>query len=82
VQADCAIEEGSGKEIGVARAPVDLESPVLCAGQLAESIAGLRVPAKRAVVFAAGQKKVRVLGAPRERKNALLMTSQNLDRKN
>jgi len=29
VNADSAIEESSGKEIGIARAPIDLESPIV-----------------------------------------------------
>jgi hypothetical protein len=64
VHTNCAVEEGSSEEIGVARTPVDLERPVLRTGKLAECITCLGVPAKGAVVFAAGQEEVRVLGTP------------------
>ena len=45
---------------------------------LADDLRRLRIPAKCTVIFAAGQKKIRILLTPRERKHAFLVTSENL----
>ena len=44
----------------------------------ADDLRCLWVPAKRTVILATGQKKIRILFTPRERKHALLVTCEYL----
>ena len=45
VDTDGPVEKGCGEQVRIARAPVDLESPVRSRGKLSDNLGCLRIPA-------------------------------------